>query len=173
VVGPEEKRMIDAILAYPGHVIVTLRVKTEYVLETNDRGKQEPKRVGLKPIQRDGIEHEFDLIGDLDRDNVLTVSKTRMETIEVGATIPKPGVELAAKILDFCSEGTPTIPVSEFRDRAIAATTVDELRELFKEVAAARLDGAPMLDQQGRPTVLRDFLTARAAQVKEAIGATA
>lgn len=165
-VGPEEKRMIDAILAYPGHVIVTMRVKTEYVLETNDRGKQEPRKVGLKPIQRDGIEHEFDLVGDMDLSHTLTVSKSRIEGVDIGAAYPKPGVELAKAVDVFLAEGAEVPPVSAYRDRAIQLETIDELHGLFKEVAGHQLDGAPMLDDAGRPTILGDFIRKRATEVK-------
>lgn len=169
-VGPEEKRMLDAILSYPGHVIVTLRTKTDYILETNKNGKQEPKRVGLKPVQRDGIEYEFDLIGAMNLDNVLTVSKSRLETVEPGTEIDKPGVDLATKIVEFCSEGASVPAISEFRRRATEATTVDELKALFGEAARYRLDGAPMLDDEGRPTVLGDFLRDQAVAMRRVVG---
>lgn len=166
VVRPEERRMVDAILAYPGHVIVTLRAKQEYVLETNERGKQEPKRVGLKPIQRDGIEYEFDLVGDMDLSNTLTVSKSRIEGVDMGAAYPHPGVELATKVDEFLSEGAPVPPVSSYRGRAIELETIEELHGLFKEVAGHQLDGAPMLDDAGHPTILGDFIRKRATEVK-------
>lgn len=166
VVRPEERRMVDAILAYPGHVIVTLRAKQEYVLETNDRGKQEPKRVGLKPIQRDGIEYEFDLVGDLDLSNTLTVSKSRVEGVEMGSTHPRPGVELAQEIDKFLAEGAAVPTVGEYRDRALKLDTVDELRALFEEVSGHQLDGAPMLDDAGHPTILGDFIRKRASHIK-------
>ena len=92
--GPDERRMIDALVAYPGHVIVTLRVKTEYVVEQNERGKSAPRKVGLKPIQRDGIEYEFDVVGELDLENTLTVTKSRIPTLS-GAVVQQPGGELA------------------------------------------------------------------------------
>ncbi|WP_043735495.1 ATP-binding protein [Nocardia asiatica] len=165
-VGPEEKRMLDAILAFPGHVIATLRVKTEYVLETDHQGKQVPRRVGLKPIQRDGIDHEFDLVGDLDLSHTLTVSKSRIESVGIGAVYPLPGIELAKEVDDFLSEGEPVPTVAEYRERALELSSVEELRALFEEVAAHQLDGAPMLDDGGRPTILGDFLRKRATQVK-------
>jgi hypothetical protein len=166
VVRPEERRMLDAILAYPGHVIVTLRAKQEYVLETNDRGKQEPKRVGMKPIQRDGVEYEFDLVGDLDLSNTLTVSKSRIEGVEMGSTHPHPGIDLAVKVAEFLADGTAVPTVAEYRDRAMQLDTVDGLRELFEEVAGHQLDGAPMLDDDGHPTVLGDFIRQRATAIK-------
>lgn len=166
VVRPEERKMIDAILAYPGHVIITLRAKQEYVLETNERGKQEPKRVGMKPIQRDGIEYEFDLVGDMDLSNTLTVSKSRIEGVDMGSAYPHPGVELAQAVDTFLAEGKAVPPVAEYRQRAIELGTVDELRGLFEEVSGHQLDGAPMLDPEGHPTVLGDFIRKRATDVK-------
>ncbi|MFD4444865.1 ATP-binding protein [Nocardia sp. NPDC058519] len=166
VVRPEEQRMIDAILAYPGHVIITLRTKQEYVLEKNERGKQEPTRVGTKPVQREGIEYEFDLIGDLDLTNTLTVSKSRIEGVETGLTFEKPGMELAASVAAFLAEGKQVPSVSEYRGRALELDTVEGLKELFEEVVDHQLEGAPMVDDLGYPTVLGDFLRKRATAVK-------
>lgn len=166
VVRPEERRMLDAVIAYPGHIIVTLRAKQEYVLETNGNGKQEPKRVGMKPIQRDGVEYEFDLVGDLDLSNTLTVSKTRIEGVEMGAAYRQPGMELAAKVAEFLAEGAPRPTVAEYRGHALQLDTVDELKALFDEVARYQLDGAPMLDEDGQPTILGDFIRACATRIK-------
>jgi hypothetical protein len=67
VATPQHNKLVDAILRYPGHVIVTIRTKTAYEVETNDRGKKAPVKIGLKPIQRDDLEYEFDLIFDLEK----------------------------------------------------------------------------------------------------------
>lgn len=76
-VTPEHNELVEAILQSRMHVIATMRVKTEYVMEKDERGKTTPKKVGLAPVQRAGVEYEFDLIIDLDQDNNLIVSKTR------------------------------------------------------------------------------------------------
>lgn len=76
-VTPWHNRLIDAILSSPAHVISTMRVKTEYAIE-NVSGKQVPKKIGLAPIQRDGVEYEFDWVADIDADGFLKVSKSRM-----------------------------------------------------------------------------------------------
>lgn len=171
-VGPEEKKMIDAILAFPGHVIVTLRVKTEYVLELDDRGKQVPRRVGLKPVQRDGIEHEFDLVGDLDLSNILTVSKTRIEGVDMGMAIPKPGIELAVQVSEWLADGSPVPLVSEFRDKAMTLQSYEELLALYKEVAHHHLDGAPMLDDDRKPTTLGEFIRTRGIEARSRVPET-
>jgi len=164
VVGPEEKKMVDAMITYPGHVIATLRTKTEYVIEENERGKKEPRKVGMKPIQRDGIEYEFDVIGDLDYDNRLTVSKTRISSLS-GLVVAKPGVELAATISDWLADGVPVPTISEYRDRAMKLRTVDELKALFEEVESAQMTNAPTVGPDDRPTVLGDFIRHLATQM--------
>ena len=52
------------------------------------------RKLGLAPIQRDGLEHEFDVVGELDHANTLVVSKTRCPELQ-GVVIEKPGAELA------------------------------------------------------------------------------
>lgn len=158
VVGPEEKTMIDAVLSYPGHVIATMRVKTEYVLEENEKGKKEPKKIGLKPIQRDGIEYEFDVVGDLDHQHILTVSKSRVHTLTTNAQIPHPGPELGKEIADWLSNGEKIPTVTEYRKRALAAGSKDVLRDLFEEVSSHRMVSAPTVDPEGHPTVLGDLI---------------
>src|SRR5215469_5893521 len=63
-VSPMHNRMIDAMLAAPIHIMVSMRVKTEWVLEKDERtGKTVPRKVGLAPVMRDGVEYEFDVCG--------------------------------------------------------------------------------------------------------------
>ncbi|MGW9397265.1 ATP-binding protein [Streptomyces sp. NPDC055642] len=69
---PMQNDMVAAILAYPGHVVASMRSYTEWVLEN---GK--PQRVGMRPEQRKGIEYEFDLAVAMDLDNRLEVLKSR------------------------------------------------------------------------------------------------
>lgn len=159
-VGPEERRMIDAIVSYPGHVIVTLRVKTEYVVEENDRGKKVPVKVGLKPIQRDGMEYEFDVVGDLDHDNVLTVSKSRLPDLS-RAVVPQPGPELATTIRDWLSDGTEAPGALEYRARALDLAGRDELLALYREVERAGMLNAPITDDEGRPTTVGQLIRER------------
>lgn len=95
--------LVDAILAYPGNIIATMRVKTEYVVEEVG-GKKSPRKVGLAPVQRDGVEYEFDIVGDMDQENSLIVTKTRCATLG-GKVFSKPGVDLAQIISEWLSRG--------------------------------------------------------------------
>lgn len=87
---PNERAMIDAILAAPIHVGVTMRTKTEYVEEINaSTGKKQRRKIGLAPVQREGLEFEFDLVAYMDDDNNLLVDKSRCPSY-TGKIIPKP-----------------------------------------------------------------------------------
>jgi AAA domain len=106
--SPQQNSMLHAILTFPGHVIVTMRSKMEYVLEQreNKQGKtvSMPKKVGLAPVQRNDLEYEFDLAIMLDGDNVGHVQKTRFSELQ-DAMIRQPGATLATQLLGFLNEG--------------------------------------------------------------------
>lgn len=102
-VTPLHNGLVDALLSYPGHVVVTMRSKMAYVMEENSRGKVAPKKIGLQPIQRDGLEYEFTIVGDM-HETKLVVSKTRFSDL-TDEVIDKPGAELAHKIRAWLDEG--------------------------------------------------------------------
>ena len=91
---PKHNDLVDALLSCSMHLIVTMRSRTDYVLEKDEKGRSVPRRVGLQPVQREGIEFEFDVVGDLTHDNDYIISKTRCEAL-AGAVINKPGEDLA------------------------------------------------------------------------------
>ena len=88
---PVERQMVEALLAYPGHVICTLRVKTDWVEGENARGKRQMMKVGTKAEQREGLEYEFDLVASMDLNNELTVGKSRCPALS-GEIVDRPGV---------------------------------------------------------------------------------
>jgi len=105
-VTPGHNHMVDTIIGAGAHMICTLRAKTEYILEDNGRGKQTPRKVGMAPVQRDGMEYEFDLVAELDLDHNFIASKTRY--IDLGLdqrVIARPGVELGASIRQYLMAG--------------------------------------------------------------------
>lgn len=76
-ITPEHNALVEAMLRSPCHIIATMRAKQEYVLETNEKGKQTPKKVGLAPVQREGMEYEFTVMIDVDINHNATSSKDR------------------------------------------------------------------------------------------------
>lgn len=111
-VTPEHNKLVDAMLRCRCHLIVTMRTKTEYVIEKDERtGKNVPKKIGLAPIQREGLDYEFTVVGDIDLAHNLTITKTRCEALD-GAVINKPGRELAATLIDWLESGAAEVTAS-------------------------------------------------------------
>lgn len=110
-ITPVHTRLIDTMLQTKMHLIVTMRTKTEYVIE-NINGKQVPRKIGTQPIQRDGMEYEFDCVGDMDIDHNLIVGKTRITGTD-GKVYNKPGDELVDTLKAWLSTGAPMITIAQ------------------------------------------------------------
>jgi hypothetical protein len=108
-VTPMHHALVDAMLQSGCHIIGTMRSKTEYVIETNEKGKSVPRKVGMAPVQRDGLEYEFDVVGDLDLENNLIISKTRCPAL-VGGLFSKPGTDVAAILSGWIGSGAEPLP---------------------------------------------------------------
>jgi hypothetical protein len=166
---PFERAMIEALLAYPGHVIVTMRTKSEWVIEEDARGKKQPKKIGTKAEQREGIEYEFDIVGDLDLENTLVVSKSRCPELS-GAVVNRPGVDMAATVLAWLQDGTEVPELADLVDEAIA----DELTyqgALALHAKAERhrmLGGAILHPVTAAPTTLGEFIIERGRSLRAA-----
>jgi len=74
--GEKYKEVMNAILHAPIHVICCFRSKSAYVLEESD-GKQVPRKVGMAPIAREGMEYEFSVVFDIARTHYATTDKDR------------------------------------------------------------------------------------------------
>src|SRR5690606_25623008 len=107
---PVHNKLVDGILDAKCHVIVTMRSKTEYVQEKDERtGRTTVRKVGMQPVQRDGLEYEMDIVADLDWENRLIVSKTRCEALQ-GYVVKQAGAELAGIIREWLGSGDAPAP---------------------------------------------------------------
>jgi len=113
-VTPLHRKLVDAMLQSPAHIIATMRSKTEYVLEQIERQGRTvsvPKKIGMAPIQRQGMEYEFTIVGDMDLDHTLVISKSRMENL-ADKVENKPGDKFFKQILDWLDSGEGPAPAS-------------------------------------------------------------
>ena len=114
-VTPEHNALVTAILDYPGHIIVTLRSKMAYELVENDRGKKVPVKLGLQPVMRDGVEYEFDLVGDVDQNHNFSVTKTRYPAFD-GKVLTKPGEDFGAELVRWLHDAPKPIEGMDGRE---------------------------------------------------------
>jgi ABC-type dipeptide/oligopeptide/nickel transport system ATPase component len=106
-VTPEHNKMVEAILSYPGHVIVTMRAKTEYVMEeyeTNGRVKTRPVKKGVAPIQKADMEYEFDVTATMDLNNNMVIDKSRCEDL-TGKVFNQPGKDVVNILKPWLGSG--------------------------------------------------------------------
>lgn len=145
-VTPKHNRMIDSMLAAPLHILVSMRVKTEWVMETEERtGKTKPRKIGLQPVMRDGIEYEFDVCGDMDQENTLQVSKSRCPKLS-GGMFPKPGRELAEVLKEWLGSGAA--PDREGRPTSEALLMPVEPSKGGRVNGIGGLTGAPAIPEE-------------------------
>lgn len=76
-ITPEHNSLVETMLESSCHIIATMRSKQDYIMEINDKGKAEPKKVGLAPVQREGMEYEFTTFLDIDANHIAHASKDR------------------------------------------------------------------------------------------------
>lgn len=82
-VTPEHNRLVEKILAAKLHVIVTMRTKTAYEIQQDEKGRSKPVKIGLAPVQRDGMEYEFTAVMDLSIDgHIATATKDRTRLLD-------------------------------------------------------------------------------------------
>jgi hypothetical protein len=76
-INPQLNRFVDTMLQTDVHIIATMRSKMDYVQEKDDTGKTIIRKVGLAPVQRDGMQYEFTAFIDIDSEHQAFGSKDR------------------------------------------------------------------------------------------------
>jgi hypothetical protein len=101
--------MLRAILFSKIHVIACMRSKMEYVLQENEKGKQVPKKIGMAPIMRDGVEYEFTTVFDLDVTHQAQASKDRTQMF--GDKIFQITEKTGQQLMEWLNGGSNQVPV--------------------------------------------------------------
>lgn len=144
-VTPMQNKMIDALVRYPGHVIATMRSKAEFVVETI-KGKPVPRKVGMAPVQRDGLEYEFDVVVDLNHDCSAQISKTRCSAL-TGQVYDLITEDIGETLRVWLTDGVP-MPATPPVTKAAGGTKLPDppaKTEVAKPQAAAPFDMGPAL----------------------------
>ena len=111
-ITPIQNRLVEGVVSAPLHLIATMRSKTEYVQERDDRGKNTVRKVGMAPVQREGFEYEFDVFLDMDIEHNAIVSKTRCAALD-GKVINKPAKQLADVLRTWLGTNPAPAPAAQ------------------------------------------------------------
>jgi hypothetical protein len=121
---PMQRRLIDAIVSYPGHIIATMRSKTEWQTGGGEGNKSRPIRVGLAPEQGKGIEYEFDILFEITPEHLATIIKDRTGKFQ-DRIIEKPGKSFGEELVAWLNEGVVTVNMQ-------ITDTIREIGNIYK-----------------------------------------
>ncbi len=142
-VTPLHNKLVTELLDSPAHIIATLRSKTEYVLEDDGKGRKVPRKIGLAPVFRDGIEYEFTLVMDIAENHMARATKDRTSLFNMwGDHIT---AETGKQIMAWLETGADLPPdlrvlAKEFAEKLKAQKTLETLD-------AAWAEGAPIMER--------------------------
>lgn len=75
---PQHRLLVNTMLGSTSHIIATMRSKQEYAMDRDEKtGKSRVVKMGMAPVQRDGIEYEFTITFDINSDHNATATKDR------------------------------------------------------------------------------------------------
>lgn len=131
-ITPRINDLVAKILSSTSHIIVTIRVKQDYILQDKGNGKLTPEKVGLKTIMRDGIDYEFTIVLELDINHFAKSSKDRTGLF---ADVPpfKISADTGHKILEWCISG---VSLDQVKNLIEKATDLQQLTEIYKSYTA-------------------------------------
>lgn len=163
-VTPLQNKLINTILTYPAHLIATMRMKIEYALVTDSTGKQKPQKLGLGIVQRDSFEYEFDIIGQMDVDHHLVITKTRCFELD-GFSMTKPDGSMGRAIKSWLEDGEPVLFFNSLNDLLYQMNLdfglqEDEAKEKLREVG---LKAIPRDETEARKRLSEAYNLARLA----------
>jgi hypothetical protein len=160
-VTPRHTAFIERILQSPCHIIATVRSKTEYALSEKN-GKQVPEKMGMKSIQRDGIDYEFTVVMELDLKHNATASKDRTRLFMDKPPF-RPGEETGKQILQWCLNGSPEDSPADddsINQQISQCTSLSELTAIYNLCTVEQKESLiPAFQQQKKFIVQSSLLT--------------
>jgi hypothetical protein len=98
--SPIWRGLLDALIFAPCHVVVTMRSKMEHaIVESN--GRKTVEKLGMAPQARNDVEYEFTVVGELDQQHRLTITKSRCSALADLVAAPHQAGQLATTLRDW------------------------------------------------------------------------
>lgn len=155
-VTPRHNAFVQKILSSSCHIISTVRTKQDYILQEKN-GKIVPEKVGLKAVQRDGLEYEMSLVFDLDIKNYAVASKDRTGLFSCKPE-QKLSFETGRRILDWCNAGSP-ITVADVSSRIEECTSLKDLLALYHQYPNFQESLKPEFENKKRVIIISNKIT--------------
>jgi hypothetical protein len=145
--APETTKLVKTLTQNDVHILTTLRTKTEYVVEPNEKGKMTPRKVGTKPVQKDDMEYEFMVNFNIGMDHLAETSKDNTRMFEGSSFKLNP--EVGRKLYQWLElgidvkaeeEAERTRLIDEIKTAVAGNETAAQMIEEFQIKANKKLD---------------------------------
>jgi hypothetical protein len=133
-ITPRHNALIQKILTSNSHVIATIRSKQDYII-TEKSGKSVPEKVGMKGVQRDGLEYDFTIMFELDIYHNTQVSKDRTQLFKVNSPF-KIDQNTGVLIAEWCAKGAAQ-QSSSMIEQIKNCAVLEDLYKLYKATTGA------------------------------------
>jgi len=170
-------KFVETLLQSKIHVVCTLRSKMEYVMEEGANKKIEVKKIGLAPISSDGMEYEFGVMFDVERNSHLAIASKDRTGLFEGRSLnldERVGRELA----DWLASGASlspeptTAPAPVTATHATASPAAPAASGDTQPSSAHAAQPVPQGAAKVAPTNARERVTARPTPTAPAASAT-
>ena len=133
---------VEEYLAYPGHIICTMRAKVKHKM---DKESKTITKLGYKAIAKEGTGFEFDGIGMLDMKHTLRMEGSRCPFLD-NSVFLRPDKDLAQGIGEWLLLGVTTTEVARAR---LDAYKVSRIKKLFAKLGYSEDDILANLTERG------------------------
>jgi len=132
-VTPKHNELVDAMLQSKCHIVATMRSKMEYA-QVEENGKKQVKKLGMSPIQRDGMEYEFTVFIDLDQQHTATTTKDRTTLFDGQYFVPT--IETGRTLLAWLENNGQAAPAAVAQEKPFGGRQQEEAQGNRGKVAA-------------------------------------
>lgn len=161
-ITPQHNQLVDSLLRSSAHIIVCMRAKAEYVVESNEKGKSVPRKIGLAPVQRDGLEFEFTTVLDVSGGGYATASKDRTRIFSQTEAVLL-GENTGDALLKWLETGKELEPEYEIKPEDLSAlfTDIEEVTRV-EDLTALKLKQKKLIAavKERQPALYPEIVTA-------------
>lgn len=146
------------------HILMGFRAKTEYVLETNSRGKMTPRAIGVKEDMQSDVRYEFDCVLSIDKEtHGVTVVKDRIGYNEIRMTSENPDAPFSVKegemLAKLVSEGLSLEEIAQRKQETYVKFVLNEKAHRSSKVTTFEASKKIELTEEYVRSLSYDMLT--------------
>jgi len=171
-ITPMHNKFIEKMLQCNMHVIATMRSKTKFVQEKGSDGRTIVRKIGLNPIQKDGMEFEFTTFFEIDAEHNAFGSKDRTNTFdqEYFVITPDTGKKLMKWLKGGTSKKTKVIGVAKADPKEALADMQGDVVALCQELGGSKNEDLMTVlkkyEKNGNPNKIKDIKKLKELQTK-------